>query len=103
MEVQGGNTGVEKGSSNQEMEGYIVPDQYKIYLWTLGPGEDRRTLLVARESHALRAVNRLVNRRMAVECIVNPGCQIIAMLEEICHELGLSYNPMIQLNMQLEL
>ena len=43
----------------------------------------------------------LVDRRMEVECIVDPGCQIIAMSEEICHELGLSYDPTIQLNMQL--
>ena len=101
MEVQGGNIGVEKGSINQEMEGYIVPDQYEIYLWTLGPGEDRRILTVARESYALRAVNMLVDCRMEVKCIVDLGCQIIAMSKEICHELGLSYNPTIQLNMQL--
>src|ERR1700679_431239 len=64
MEVQGGSTMVEKGSSNQEMEGYIVPDQYEIYLWTLAPGEDRRILTVAKESHAPRAINMLVDRRM---------------------------------------
>ena len=61
------------------MEGYIVPDQYEIYLRTLAPGEDRRILTVAKESYALRAINMLVDRRMEVECIVDPGCQIIAM------------------------
>jgi len=100
MEVKGGTPRVETGSSNQEIEGYIVPDQYEIYLRTLAPGEDRRILTVAKESHALRAINMLVDRRMEVECIVDPGCQIIAMSEEICHELGLSYDPTIQLNMQ---
>ena len=48
-------------------------------------------LFRSKESHALRAINMLVDRRMEVECIVDPGCQIIAMSEEICHKLGLSY------------
>ena len=53
MEVKRGTPMVKKGFSNQEMEGYIVPDQYEIYLRTLAPGEDRRILTVAKESHAL--------------------------------------------------
>lgn len=35
-----------------------------------------------------------------VELIIDPGCQIIALSEAICHNLGLSYNPAVQLNMQ---
>ena len=35
-----------------------------------------------------------------VEAIIDPGCQIIAMLQAICHDLGLTYDPKITLNMQ---
>ena len=42
-----------------------------------------------------------VNNQEKVECIVNPGCQIITMLKVVCHDLSLAYNPSIHLNMQL--
>ena len=32
--------------------------------------------------------------------MVDPGCSIIAMSEEVCHELGLIYDPVIRLPMQ---
>jgi hypothetical protein len=35
-----------------------------------------------------------------VECIIDPGLQIIAMSETVSRRLGLSYNPSITLNMQ---
>jgi hypothetical protein len=41
-----------------------------------------------------------VDRGAKVESIVDLGCQIIAISEAICHNLGLSYDPMIQLNMR---
>jgi len=43
----------------------------------------------------------LVNNQTHVESIIDPGSQIIAMLDAVCHNLGLHYNPCIQLNMQL--
>jgi len=42
----------------------------------------------------------LVNNQTHVESIINPGSQIITMSNAICHNLGLHYNPQIQLNMQ---
>jgi hypothetical protein len=35
-----------------------------------------------------------------VECILDPGCQVITMSASQCNELGLAYNPSIRLNMQ---
>ena len=35
-----------------------------------------------------------------MKCIVDPGSQIIAMSEAVCHDLALIYDPTIQLNMQ---
>jgi predicted aspartyl protease len=42
----------------------------------------------------------VVNNQEQVETIIDPGSQIIAMADSVCHELGLIYDPTIQLNMQ---
>jgi hypothetical protein len=36
-----------------------------------------------------------------VECILDPGCQVITMSASQCNELSLTYDPSIRLNMQL--
>jgi hypothetical protein len=55
---------------------------------------------VAKESSALRSIVPLVDNNMKVEAILDPGCQIIAMSKDCCHELSLAYNPSIVVNMQ---
>jgi hypothetical protein len=42
----------------------------------------------------------VVDNREEVEGIIDPGSQIIAMLEAVCHDIGLVYDPSIKLNMQ---
>jgi len=80
----------------------IIPDHFETYIRSLSPGEtpDPNQLIVAKESYALRAIQPLVDNTLHIESILDPGCQIIAMSEEVCHELSLSYDPSIQLNMQ---
>ena len=41
-----------------------------------------------------------IDNQIDMECIVDPGSQIIAMSEALCHNLALIYDPTIQLNMQ---
>ena len=41
-----------------------------------------------------------IDGQIEVESIIDPGCQIIALSEAICHNLGLSYDLTVQLNMQ---
>ncbi|OBZ78893.1 hypothetical protein A0H81_01163 [Grifola frondosa] len=48
----------------------------------------------------LRSINGLVDNKEDVEGIIDPGSQIISMSEEVCHALGLIYDPTICLNMQ---
>jgi hypothetical protein len=43
----------------------------------------------------------VVDNRKEVEGIINPGSQIIAMSEAVCHDIGLAYDPSIKLHMQL--
>jgi len=78
----------------------IIPDPYKTYLNSLGPGITLDVLTVAKELHALQSLMMLVNNQTHVESIIDPGSQIIAMSDTICHDLGLHYDPQIQLNMQ---
>ena len=61
---------------------------------------DLDRLTVAKESMAIRSVYALVDNSQKVECTVDPGCQIVAMAESVCHSLGLSYDPQICLNME---
>jgi hypothetical protein len=77
-----------------------VPDMYKTYINSLAPGERPIPLNVAQESHALRSITMVVDNREELEGIIDPGSQIIAMSEAVCHDIGLAYDPSIKLNMQ---
>jgi hypothetical protein len=81
-------------------EGYIIPDIYETYLKNLPQGQQPCELMVTKESHALRSIIMVVDNQEQVETIIDPGSQIIAMADSVCHELGLIYDPTIQLNMQ---
>ncbi|ETW78884.1 hypothetical protein HETIRDRAFT_453439 [Heterobasidion irregulare TC 32-1] len=78
----------------------IIPDMYETYLKNLQPGQVPQPLIVAKESSALRSIVPLVDHQQEVECVIDPGSQVIAMSEGICNELVLIYDPEIILNMQ---
>ncbi|OBZ78510.1 hypothetical protein A0H81_02120 [Grifola frondosa] len=59
----------------------VVPDPYETYLRASNL-EKHRVLWVAKESHALRSINGLVDNKEDVEGIIDPGSQIISMSEE---------------------
>ena len=56
-------------------------------------------IVVAAESRALRAILPVVDGQDKVEAILDPGCQIVAMSEEVCNALALHYDPTIRLHM----
>ncbi|KAG5639885.1 hypothetical protein DXG03_002593, partial [Asterophora parasitica] len=70
------------------------------YYQNLRPGESPERVVVAKESHSLRSILMCVDAWEQVECIVDSGCQIIAMSEEVCHDLHIRYDPIVILNMQ---
>ncbi|EED77428.1 predicted protein, partial [Postia placenta Mad-698-R] len=78
----------------------IVPDPYETYLKHIPHGEHPAEFTVARNSNAIRSIIALVDNKEQIECIVDPGSQIVAMSEEVCLGLNLLFNPTIQLNMQ---
>ena len=79
----------------------IIPDPYETYLCNLPVGQSPNSLTVAKESSLLHSILLLVDNRLHIECIINPSCQVIVISENICHTLGLPYDPDITLNMQL--
>jgi hypothetical protein len=74
---------------------------YETYINSLAPGEIPIPLNVAQELHALWSITMVIDNREEVEGIIDPGSQIIAMSEAVCHDIGLAYDPSIKLNMQL--
>ena len=80
----------------------IVEDEVETYYRSLNSREnlDLNHLIVAGESYSICFVNALIDNSHKVKCILDPGCQIIAMSKAICHKLELAYDPSIVLHMQ---
>src|SRR6266571_3466102 len=79
----------------------IIADLYEALL-KARPAEELAGLdaiEVAAESNALRAILPMVDGSEKVEAILDPGCQIVAMSEEVCNALAIPYDPSICLNM----
>lgn len=76
---------------------YIVPDTAET-LYHMH--ESDKVLRVAKESHALRSINMVIDGKEEVECIVDSGSMIIAMSDAVCHHLGLVYDPTVVLHME---
>ncbi|KAF8064461.1 hypothetical protein FPV67DRAFT_1419763 [Lyophyllum atratum] len=87
-------------SAPPQTSAIVISDPYETYLNALEPGDYAERLIVAKESHSLRSIHMLIDNQREVECIVDSGCQIIAMSEEVCHDFGIKYDPTIILNMQ---
>ena len=79
----------------------IIADPYEAYLRKNAGQSDANNpdIAVAAESSALCAILPMVDRQDKVEAILDPGCQIVAMSEEVCNALALHYDPTIRLNM----
>ena len=80
----------------------IIPDPIERYYRSLPPGQapDPDRLIIAKESSAVRSIFAVIDSTKRKECILDPGCQIVAMSEDTCHDLSLVYDPTIRLNMQ---
>lgn len=42
----------------------------------------------------------VIDNKDAVECIIDPGSQVVCMSEEVCLHLGLVYDPSVRIHMQ---
>ena len=68
-------------------------------MWPAYQDNPEDVIEVVAESNSLRAVLPVIDGQEKVEAILDLGCQIVAMLEEVCMALALPYDPDIQLNM----
>ena len=79
---------------------FVIPDPYEAYLRNLQPGQAADSIVVAKESHALRSLHSVIDNKDSIECIIDPGSQVVSMSEEVCHHLGLVYDPSVRIQMQ---
>jgi hypothetical protein len=78
----------------------IIKDPYKALLRQRLCGEcSSKPVKVATESNALRAILPTIADQEQVKAILDPGCQIVAMSEEVCIALSIVYDLNICLNM----
>ncbi|KAH7904032.1 hypothetical protein BJ138DRAFT_1019702 [Hygrophoropsis aurantiaca] len=87
-------------AEEQRVGATVIPCPVEMAMRDINASEESRTVHVAKESSALRAIYPVIDNNMRVECVVDAGSQIIAMSEAVCHQLSLSYDPTIILNMQ---
>src|SRR6201996_4085324 len=72
------------------------------YLNTLPePSDLQEEVEVAAKSNALRAILPTVDGQDKIEVILDPGCQVVAMSEEVCNALAIAYDLSIRLSMVL--
>ncbi|KAF8220719.1 hypothetical protein L208DRAFT_1332202, partial [Tricholoma matsutake] len=95
LNQDGNNTG---HLVNEEV--LMINDPYKTYISSLRIGDIPKPFITAKESHSIRSVMMNVNGKNPVESVVDPGSSIIAMSKEVCHELGLAYDPSIHIPLQ---
>jgi murein DD-endopeptidase MepM/ murein hydrolase activator NlpD len=82
-------------------DAFIIPDPMEMYLNSLKPDEDpdMNRLVVSCVSSSVRSINAIVDNRQKHECILDPGSQVIAMSEDICHKLSLPYDPSVRIRL----
>jgi hypothetical protein len=78
----------------------VIPDPYETYISSLEPGQITQPFVITKESHGIRLIYMNVNGERNIKSVIDPGSSIIAMLEDVCHKLGLAYDPKICLPMQ---
>ena len=79
-----------------------ISSPIKAYYQSLPPGFDplEEALTVSLDLSVIQSILACVDTKQRVECILDPGCQVITMSATLCHKLGIAYDPTIQLNMQ---
>src|SRR5258708_16973771 len=79
----------------------ILPNPYETYLRDGPPTATDADfdVVMAPESNMLRAITLVIDGQEKVEAILDPGCQVVAMLEEISLTLTIPYDPTVWLSM----
>lgn len=91
---------LEEDQNGLEKGAIVVGDPVLQYLSTLLPGQQKKEVIVAKESHGLRAVYPLINNIGEVESLLDGGSQIVSMSREVAVDLEVSWDPDITVQME---
>jgi hypothetical protein len=79
---------------------FVAVDPVSNYMHSLDACDCHDGLVVAKESHALRSIVPIVDGCLAVECILDSGCQIVGMSRAVWMALKKELNPTHTVSMQ---
>lgn len=81
-------------------EGCIVADDPVLQYLTDHASVDPSDLIVGNTSEPLRAIYTTINQVGQEECLLDNGSMIVSMAKEVAIQLGLTWDPSIQINME---
>ena len=93
-----------KATCTPPADATVITDPfYEAYLHmqAIGANFDKSEITIATESSSLHAILPIIDGQERVEAILDPGCQIVAMLEQVSMVYTLCYDPTICLHMVL--
>ena len=100
---------LEEVPDSDSEEGSTIATEASVYVQDQPRGEEERrvaknrydSVIVARPLSSLRTVwARVRGVARDIECVLDPGSQIVAISEDLCHSLHLVYNPEHTLGME---
>jgi hypothetical protein len=87
-------------SSDEIPEGHIVAADPVMQYLLENKDSNPNDLIVAKPSETLRAIYTFINRVGQEECLLDDGSMIVSMAKEVAVQLGLNWDPDIQINME---
>jgi hypothetical protein len=86
--------------SDEIPEGYLIASDPVVQFLMENRDAEPRDLVVAKPSEKLRAIYAIINRVGQEECLLDSGSMIVSMAKETAVQLGLTWDPSIQINME---
>ena len=81
---------------------YRVPDLAQVLYTAQNRANSKKKIVLQsrKESLASRAITMKIAERADVECILDPGSEIVCMSDAVSHQLGIPYDPNVTIKMQ---
>jgi hypothetical protein len=91
---------INKDTTEDFPEGHLVADDPVLQYLAENRDANSSDLIVAKESEPLRTVFITVNRIGQEACLLDSGSMIVSMAKDVAVQLGLTWDPTIQINME---
>jgi len=86
--------------SDEIPEGYLVGADPVLQFLSENKDGEPRDLIVAKQFEPLRAIYMTINQLGQEECLLDDGSMIVSMSKETATQLGLTWDPGLQINME---